>query len=168
MRCNSVVRSLYIKIFSASFLITFLSPEIATSINMHVLFSLSRIIMSGLLLGIVLSVCTCWFTVQLLCPLGLLLLSLVHVRTSVFVQLHPYFLAYVEVYYYYCYCVVSFTCCHFTELRYNTVESTAIFIVVSISVNICLPLWTRGCFSAQCKFFSFFCSCWRKALCSAS
>jgi hypothetical protein len=26
---------------------------------MHVLFSLSRIIMSGLLLGIVLSVCTC-------------------------------------------------------------------------------------------------------------
>jgi len=28
---------------------------------MHVLFSLSRIIMSGLLLGIVLSVCTCWF-----------------------------------------------------------------------------------------------------------
>ena len=43
------------------FLITFLSPGIATSINMHVLFSLSRIIMSGLLLGIVLSVCTCWF-----------------------------------------------------------------------------------------------------------
>jgi hypothetical protein len=28
---------------------------------MHVPFSLSRIIMSGLLLGMVLSVCTCWF-----------------------------------------------------------------------------------------------------------
>ena len=56
MRCISVVRSLYFKIFSASFLITFLSPEIATSINMHVPFSLSRIIMSGFLLGIVLSV----------------------------------------------------------------------------------------------------------------
>jgi hypothetical protein len=53
------VRSLYFKIFLASFLIRFLSPVIATSINMHVLFSLSRIIMSGLLVGIVLSVCTC-------------------------------------------------------------------------------------------------------------
>ena len=47
MRCVSIVRSLYFKIFSASFLITFLSPGIATSINMHVRFSLSRIIMSG-------------------------------------------------------------------------------------------------------------------------
>ena len=57
MRCISIVRYLYFRIFSASFLITFLSPEIATSINIHVSFSLSRIIMSGLLLGIVLSVC---------------------------------------------------------------------------------------------------------------
>ena len=40
---------------------TFLSPEIATSINIHVSFSLSLIIMSVLLLGIFLSVCTCWF-----------------------------------------------------------------------------------------------------------
>jgi hypothetical protein len=61
MRCISIVRSLYFKIFSASFLITFLSPEVATSIHMHVPFSLSRIVMSGLLLGIVLSGCTCWF-----------------------------------------------------------------------------------------------------------
>jgi len=49
--CISIVRSLYFKIFSDSFLITFLSPGFAASINMHVLFSLSRIIMSGLLLG---------------------------------------------------------------------------------------------------------------------
>jgi len=34
MRCISIVRSLYFRIFSASFLITFLSPEIATSINL--------------------------------------------------------------------------------------------------------------------------------------
>ena len=54
-----IVRSLYFRIFSASFLITFLSPEIATSIIIHVLFPLLLIIMSGLLLGIVLSVCTC-------------------------------------------------------------------------------------------------------------
>jgi hypothetical protein len=49
------------KIFTAYFLITYLSPEIATSINIHVLFSLSWIIMSGLLLEMVLSVCICWF-----------------------------------------------------------------------------------------------------------
>jgi len=59
MRCISIVRSLYFRIFSASFLITFLSPEIATSINKHVPFSLSLIVMSGLLLGIVQSVCIC-------------------------------------------------------------------------------------------------------------
>ena len=59
--CISILRSLYFRIFSASLLITFPSPEIATSINIHVPFSLSRIIVSGLLLGIVLSVCTCWF-----------------------------------------------------------------------------------------------------------
>ena len=51
MRCISLVRSSYFKIFSASFSITFLSPEIATSINIHVPASLSRIIMSCLLLG---------------------------------------------------------------------------------------------------------------------
>ena len=61
MRCISIVRSLYFRIFSASFLITFLSPEIATPINIHVPVPLSWIIMSDLLLGIVLSVCTCWF-----------------------------------------------------------------------------------------------------------
>ena len=59
MRCISAIRSLYFKIFSASFLITFVSREIATYINRLVPFSLSRIIMSGLLLGIVLSGCTC-------------------------------------------------------------------------------------------------------------
>ena len=61
MRCISIVRSIYFRIFSASFLFKFLSPEIATSNKIHVPFSLSRIIISGLLLGIVLSVCICWF-----------------------------------------------------------------------------------------------------------
>jgi hypothetical protein len=55
LHCISIVRSLYFKILSA-FLITFLS---AASINMHVPFSLSQLIMSGLLFGVVLSVCTC-------------------------------------------------------------------------------------------------------------
>ena len=68
MRCISIVSSLFFRIFSASFLITFLSPETATSINIYVLFSLSRIIMSGLLLGIFLSVCTCWFHNTIILP----------------------------------------------------------------------------------------------------
>ena len=56
MRWISVMRSLYFKIYSASFLITFLPPGIATSINMHVSCLLSQIMMSGLLLKMVLSV----------------------------------------------------------------------------------------------------------------
>ena len=61
MRWTSIIRSLYFKIFSASFLNTHLFPGIAASINMHVPSLLLRIMTSGLLLGIVLSVCTCWF-----------------------------------------------------------------------------------------------------------
>ena len=40
MRSISIVRSLHFRIFSAPFLITFLSHEIAASINIHVPFSL--------------------------------------------------------------------------------------------------------------------------------
>ena len=58
MRRISITRSLYFKTFSASFLITFLSPEIATPINIHVPCLLSRVIMSGLMLGMELSVRT--------------------------------------------------------------------------------------------------------------
>jgi hypothetical protein len=51
MRCISIVRFYILEFSRLLFLITFLSPETATSINIHVLFSLSRIIMSVLLLG---------------------------------------------------------------------------------------------------------------------
>jgi hypothetical protein len=61
MRCISIVRSLYFKIFSTSFLTTFVYHGIATSINMHVPCLLSLIMMSGLLLRIVLSFRTWWF-----------------------------------------------------------------------------------------------------------
>ena len=91
MRSVSIVSSLYFKIFSASFLIIFLSPGIATSINMHVPFSMSRIITSGLLLVIVLSVCPYWFHSIVTLPSYLLLLILVHVRTSVFCPVAPLF-----------------------------------------------------------------------------
>jgi hypothetical protein len=85
-----LLKSLYIFwIFSASFLIKFLSPEIETSINIHVLCSLSRIIMSGLLLGMVRQFELVNFTVWLRCILDLFLLILGHVRTSAFVQLYP-------------------------------------------------------------------------------
>ena len=59
MRWISVMKSLYFKIFSASFLITFLPPGTATTINKHVPCLLSRNMMPGLLLGKVLSVRTC-------------------------------------------------------------------------------------------------------------
>jgi hypothetical protein len=56
-----IMRSLlYFKIYSASFFIILLSPGIATYVNMHVSFLLSRITISSLLLGRVLSVRTCW------------------------------------------------------------------------------------------------------------
>jgi len=47
-RWISIMRFLYFKTFSAPYLITFLSPRIATSINMYVSFQLSRIMVSGL------------------------------------------------------------------------------------------------------------------------
>ena len=53
MHCTSIVRSSYFRIFSASFLITFLSPEITTSMNIHVLSALPQIMISDLLLGLV-------------------------------------------------------------------------------------------------------------------
>ena len=43
MRYISVVRFLFFEIFSASFLITFLSPEIATSINTRSLNIITRL-----------------------------------------------------------------------------------------------------------------------------
>jgi hypothetical protein len=46
-----IIWSLYFKIFSGSFLIAFLSPEIATYINNHVPCLLSWIITSSLMLG---------------------------------------------------------------------------------------------------------------------
>ena len=55
MLCISIVRSLCFRLYQ---LLSFLSHEIATSINLHVAFSLSQTVTSGLLLRMVLSVCT--------------------------------------------------------------------------------------------------------------
>jgi hypothetical protein len=94
----SIMRSFYFTIISASLLITFLSPGIAMSINTHVPFLLSRIMISSLLLGIVLLVHTCWFH-------NIVTLHSWHVSTasgawsyqSLLPNFYPYFLAYVNV-----------------------------------------------------------------------
>ena len=54
-----LLRFLYFKVSLASFLITFLFTKIAKSINIRALFSLSRMIISGLLIGMVLLASTC-------------------------------------------------------------------------------------------------------------
>jgi hypothetical protein len=51
MHSVSIVRSLCIRIFSASVFITFLSSKIQAFIIIYASFSLARIMMSGLLLG---------------------------------------------------------------------------------------------------------------------
>ena len=58
MHCMSIVKLLHFRIFSVACFITFPSPKVAASINIHFPYSLSQIMMSGLLLGMVLSVCT--------------------------------------------------------------------------------------------------------------
>ena len=93
----------YFKIFSASFLITFLSPEIATSTNIHVPFSLTRIIMSGLLLGIVLSVCTCWFHNLVTLPPWLVSTELAHFIIIIIIVVVV---------------VLLCCCCYFISLRF--------------------------------------------------
>ena len=59
---------IFVFIFSAFFLIAFLSSGIAASINIHIPCLLSWIMMSDLLLGIVLSVRTCWFNKMVTLP----------------------------------------------------------------------------------------------------
>jgi hypothetical protein len=102
--CISNIRSLYFWIFSASFLITFLSPEIATPINIHVPFSLSRIVMSIVLLWMVLSVCTysLYNTVTFLSLLSTdLVLALTTAHCLNFAPISLHMLNYYYYYYYY-------------------------------------------------------------------
>ena len=61
MRSISIVMSSYFRIFSAPYLITFLSPDSAPSVNMHVPFLLLQIMTTVILVGIILLVCNCWF-----------------------------------------------------------------------------------------------------------
>ena len=69
--------------FSTPVLITLLSPDIATSVITHVPFSLPRIMLSGLLLGMVLSVRTFWFHYMVTLCSGFVSTNLLHGRTGV-------------------------------------------------------------------------------------
>jgi hypothetical protein len=60
IRCISLVKSLYFKISWAFYLTTFASPEITVSNNGNIPLSVSRILMSGLLLGMVLPIGVIW------------------------------------------------------------------------------------------------------------
>ena len=71
----------------ASFFITFLSHKIATSISIHVPLSLSRIMMSSLLLGMVLSFSSVDSIIWLPCLLDVFLLILAYVHTSLLLLL---------------------------------------------------------------------------------
>jgi uncharacterized membrane protein len=53
MRCTASVSFSYFSIFLASLLITFLSPQVATCISVHVPFLLTWITLSGLCLAII-------------------------------------------------------------------------------------------------------------------
>jgi len=68
-----------------------MSPKFATSINTHVPFSLSWIMMSGLLLGMDLSVCTFLFHHMVTLPSKFLLTNLVCCHTSVHCLILPPF-----------------------------------------------------------------------------
>jgi len=91
MRCISIFRSLYFKIFSHSFLNTLASAEIATSINIHIPFSVSRIIISCLLLGLFYQFVLVDSAIWLPYPLHLFLLILVHVQSNVVCPTFPPF-----------------------------------------------------------------------------
>ena len=82
IHCVSVLRYLYFRIFSAFFPITIQSSKILTFIDIHVSFSLSQFMMSGLLLAMVLSFWTCWFHIMVTLPSWLVLLVLVHAYTN--------------------------------------------------------------------------------------
>jgi hypothetical protein len=67
MRCVSIVNSLCITRFGL-FFITFLSRGTELYANTHVPSSVSRIVIAGLMLAKVLSVCTCWFHNMVILP----------------------------------------------------------------------------------------------------
>ena len=83
MRWIYIMRFLKFKIFSASMLVTFLSPQITTSVNICVPFSLSRILLSCLFLRTVLLGCTCWFIYMINLLSWLVSTNLLHAYTGV-------------------------------------------------------------------------------------
>ena len=145
MHSVSLVRSIYFKIFSASFSITFLSPEIATAINIHVPFSLSQIIVSGLLLGIVLSVYTCWFHSIVTLPSWFVTTDFGTCSYQCFLSsCSPLFLHMLK-----CICALTFSCrftyCSFAsiglaDIIWSIVSSSCWHSLHLLSVSVCIVI----------------------------
>jgi hypothetical protein len=82
------------KIFSAYILITLLYPDIALSIDIYTSLLLSRIVTSGLFLGVAVSVCTCWFLDMVTFTRTLMscfILILVHIHITFVSMILPLF-----------------------------------------------------------------------------
>jgi hypothetical protein len=105
----SIMRSLYLKIFSAYFLIKFLSPQFATSITVHIPILSSQIMTSSLLLRTVLSVHTC--------RINNVVNGHTNVRCLIWMQFPFCCYCCNHYYYYYSYCSV----CTFSKLQKATI-----------------------------------------------
>jgi len=115
MRCISIVKSLYFRIFSASFLITFLSPETATSINIHIIFHYHEILLLLLillLLSLSLSLSLSLIKVSVFLGLGIfcscILFLFLFSYCCCICLLFALYSVFVE---FYCYCVVFVFLC---------------------------------------------------------
>ena len=106
----SIVKSLYFRI-----LFKFLAPKIPSSITIHVPFLSSPIIMSGLLLGMFLSVCTCWFHNLVTLFSWLASPNFVHFHTSFPFKILPLFLTSGKVYHIALYRVSQEECARLRE-----------------------------------------------------
>ena len=92
MLCIPLVRSLYFRILSASFFITFLSSAIYNIYYPTCFFSIIKHYGAWFILGFALVDSTVWLS----CLLDLFLQVLVLAYTSVFIHFHSYILAYIE------------------------------------------------------------------------
>jgi hypothetical protein len=159
MRCISIVRSLYFRIFSASFFITFLSPEISTSVPLryHRLWCLVYYYGWFCQFALVNS------TICLCCLFDVFLLISVHADTSVLCLLYQYFLAYVKMQLntnsMMCFYVLLF--CQYWACWYNAVYCLirllrkSAFAVCFFLQYFCCMIFCLLCLVLCCHYFTF-------------
>ena len=128
MWCIYILRSLY---FNSLRLLSWshLSLYIAVSINIHVPLSSSRVVKSGLLLGIVLSACNIWLPYFN----DLFLLILLNDHTMVPLIILTFFLYY--YYYYYYYYIIVIVIIIIIIIIVVVVVVVIIIIIIIIALN---------------------------------